>query len=126
MAIFLIVLGVFWPILTWHVCDAPLAAAIGVVLILWLLKFVFRTLPRMRWSRSGSPFSGAGEPPSERRPIDWKHPADASSLDAPVDAESVDDDAPGPKPSDDNRSVLDPSDDKPTDTDSTEGGKTDA
>jgi hypothetical protein len=126
LAIFLIVLGVFWPILTWHVCDAPLAAAIGVVLIVWLLKFVFRTLPRLRLAAGSPPFSGPPEPPPEKPPTAKKLPSGTDQPDAPVAAEPVDEGSDIAKPSDDNRPVFEPTDDKSTDTDSTEGGKTDA
>ena len=135
-AIFLIVLGVFWPILTWHVCDAPLAAAIGVVLIVWLLKFVFRTLPRLRKVVITSPFSGPPKPPPEKPADDETAASDTDQSDEPVAAESVDEGSSDAKPADDNRTVLEPTDDEPandkptddklTDTDSTEGGKTDA
>ena len=129
-AIFLIVLGTFWPILTWHVWDAPLAAAIGVVLIVWLLKFVFRTLPLLRPPASSSPFSAPPKPP----PID---PVAAEPVAAePVAAEPIDEGISGTKLLRGLRPVFEstetkptaeePTDDNPTDSDSNEGGKTDA
>ena len=125
-AIFLIVLSVFWPIITWHVCDAPLAAAIGVVLIVWLLKFVFRTLPRSKATLDSTPFAGPPEPPPEKPPADQTAASGAEESDDPVTAETVDESLSVDKPSDDDQTVLDPTDDKPTDTDSAEGGTTNA
>ena len=120
-AIFLIVLGIFWPILAWHVCDAPLAAAIGVVLIVWLLKFVFRTLPRPRPAASNPPSGGPPDPPTEKT----LPSADEEST-VPIVAEPVDEGSSGAKPSDHSPPVLEPTEDEATDTDSTKGGKTDA
>jgi hypothetical protein len=123
-AIILIVMGIFYPILTWHVCDAPLAGAIAVVLIVWLLRFVFGTLARVTQAKPDLPPSAPEESPFDRRPIDWKPPAEAHPLDARLAAEGIDvasvDDEQIDGPLDG------PADDDTDDSDSTEGGKTDA
>ena len=120
LAILLIVLAVFWPIFTWHVCDAPLVLTIAVVLIVWFVKFVFRTLPRMLPAMGRSPFSGLPEPRPEKPPADGKSPSGAEQSERRVAWEPVDEGPPADQPSDQ------PTGDNPTDTDSTEGGKTDA